>query len=61
RLLRMIYEKIRDSKKEIEICGEIAADPAVLSKLLEIGYRHFSINPYSIHPTRRNLLDWFDQ
>lgn len=60
RLLTMIFEKVH-GEKDIEICGEIAADPAVLNKLLEIGYRHFSINPYSIHPTRRNLLDWFSQ
>ncbi len=60
RLLTMIFEKVH-GEKEIEICGEIAADPIVLTKLLEIGYRHFSINPYSIHPTRRNLLDWFSQ
>jgi len=61
RLLTMIFEKVQHSDKEIEICGEIAADPQVLTKLLEIGYRNFSINPYSIHPTRRNLLNWFSE
>ncbi|MFH2132398.1 MAG: phosphoenolpyruvate--protein phosphotransferase [bacterium] len=59
RLLAMIFDKVRDSGKEIEICGEIAADPSVLGKLLEIGFRTFSINPYSIQPTRQSLLDWF--
>jgi len=59
RLLTMIYKKIHPSDKDIEICGEIAADPTVLEKLLEIGYRHFSVNPYSIHSTRRSLLKWF--
>ncbi|MBT4263497.1 MAG: phosphoenolpyruvate--protein phosphotransferase [Deltaproteobacteria bacterium] len=59
RLMTMIYEKVGNSDKEIEICGEIAADPTVLGKLLEIGYRHFSVNPYSIHSTRRSLLNWF--
>lgn len=60
RLLTMIFETVHQ-EREIEICGEIAADPAVLGKLLDIGYRHFSINPYSIHPTRHSLLDWFEQ
>lgn len=60
RLLNMIFEKVQE-RKEIEICGEIAADPAVMVKLLEIGYRLFSINPYSIHPARRYLLDWFSE
>jgi len=60
RLLTMIIDKI-GSRREVEICGEIAADPEILSKLLEIGYRLFSINPYSIHTTRRHLLDWFGE
>ena len=59
RLLEMIHQKTKDCGKEVEICGEIAADLSILSKLLEIGYRRFSINPYSIQTTRKNLLHRF--
>lgn len=55
RLLDLIYQKTKDSGKGIEICGEIAADASILMKLIDIGYTQFSINPYSIHTTRKTL------
>lgn len=55
RLLKMIYESVKKTGKNIEICGEIAAEPVMLKKLIEIGYRHFSINPYSIPKTKKAI------
>ncbi|MBU3915374.1 phosphoenolpyruvate--protein phosphotransferase, partial [bacterium] len=60
-LLNLIYEKLKDSGKEIEICGEIAADPSILSILLDIGYKQFSINPYSLENIRENLANRFSR
>jgi phosphotransferase system, enzyme I, PtsP len=59
RLLAMIFERTRQSGREVEVCGEIAADPVILNRLLDIGYRRFSINPYSIQTTRLSLLQRF--
>lgn len=56
RMLDMIYQQTRYGGKPVEICGEIAADPTMLSILLNIGFRHFSINPYSIISARNNIL-----
>lgn len=55
RLLKMIHDKIKPSGKDVEICGEVAADPFMLEKLLEIGYNIFSINPYSVTKTRKAI------
>ncbi len=60
-LLSLIHEKIKTSGKELEICGEIATDPSVLSILLNIGYKQFSINPYSLENIRENLTRRYSQ
>jgi len=59
RLLEEILTRTRHSDKEVEICGEIAADPAILNQLLDIGYRRFSINPYSLQTPRQSLFRRF--
>ncbi len=59
-LLDLIFQKTKDSGKKVEICGEIAADPTILSILLHIGYTHFSINPYSLENVRENLAQRFE-
>jgi phosphotransferase system enzyme I (PtsP) len=59
-LLDLIFQKTKHSGKEVEICGEIAADPTILSILLHIGYRHFSINPYSLRNVRNYLAERFE-
>ncbi|MCP4753718.1 MAG: phosphoenolpyruvate--protein phosphotransferase [Proteobacteria bacterium] len=59
RLLDLIFQKTKDCGKDVEICGEIAADPEILNQLLDLGYRQFSINPYSIATTRNNLVKRF--
>jgi phosphotransferase system enzyme I (PtsP) len=59
RLLELIFQKTKGSGKEVGICGEIAADPTILSILLDIGYRQFSINPYSLDMVREKLTQRF--
>ncbi|WP_022850026.1 phosphoenolpyruvate--protein phosphotransferase [Limisalsivibrio acetivorans] len=51
-LLQTVLEKVRSSGKQLEICGEIAADEKILTKLLRMGYRRFSVNPYVINDLR---------
>ncbi len=56
-LLRMIFEKISPSGKMIEICGEIASEKEMLEKLIKIGYKNFSVNPYSLGRTIGKICD----
>lgn len=60
-LLDLIYQKTRNSGKAVEICGEIAADPSLMSILLHIGFKQFSINPYSLRTIRENLIQRFEE
>ncbi len=60
-LLDLIYQRTKDCGKDVEICGEIASDPIRLSILLHIGFKQFSINPYSINNTRKNLINQFSE
>ena len=55
-LLRRILEKARILDIPVEICGEMAADPEVLVKLIEMGYRDFSVSPYAINELKYHLL-----
>lgn len=41
--------------KPVRVCGEIAANPFYAALLLGLGYRHLSMNPFSI-PTIRKLV-----
>jgi phosphotransferase system enzyme I (PtsP) len=54
-LLKDILEKARSIDIPVEICGEMAADPEVLVKLIQIGYRHFSVSPYAINELKYYL------
>lgn len=56
-LLDLIYQKTKDCGKEVEVCGEMASDPIRLSILRHIGFKQFSINPYSILNTRSFLVN----
>ncbi len=56
-LLQIIFEKISCSGKKIEICGEIASDKTIVKTLLNIGYRNFSVNPYSLSGTADAICD----
>lgn len=54
-LLSMILEKSKEIGIPVEICGEMAADPEMLLKLINIGYRHFSVNPYVLNELKYHL------
>jgi len=54
-LLKRILEKSRELDIPVEICGEMAADPEMLVKLIKIGYRDFSVSPYAINELKYHL------
>ncbi|WP_415238042.1 phosphoenolpyruvate--protein phosphotransferase [Seleniivibrio woodruffii] len=56
-LLRRILERAKSINTPVEICGEMAADPEILVKLIEIGYRDFSVSPYAISELKHHLLN----
>ncbi|PLX69766.1 MAG: phosphoenolpyruvate--protein phosphotransferase [Denitrovibrio sp.] len=55
KLLKEIFEKAKELEIPIEICGEMAADPEMLNKLIDIGYRDFSVSPYAINELKYHL------
>ncbi|WP_027389819.1 phosphoenolpyruvate--protein phosphotransferase [Chrysiogenes arsenatis] len=55
-LLQQVLLACRAAHTPVEICGEIASDHTILLKLIEMGYRHFSVNPYVINELRAFLL-----
>jgi len=54
-LLANILNKSKELGIPVEICGEMAADPEMLMKLIEIGYRDFSVSPYAINELKYHL------
>lgn len=56
-LLKRILEKSQNLGIPVEICGEMAADPEILVKLIEMGYRDFSVSPYAINELKYHLLN----
>lgn len=44
--LKLIIAKSAD--KEVRICGQLPIIPNMFEKLVDIGYRHFTVNPYWI-------------
>jgi phosphotransferase system enzyme I (PtsP) len=54
-LLKRILEKANEINIPVEICGEMAADPEMLIKLIKIGYRDFSVSPYAINELKYHL------
>jgi phosphotransferase system, enzyme I, PtsP len=60
-LLDLIYQKTKNSGKDVEICGEIAADPSLLSILIHIGYKQFSVNPYALGTIKSNLIQKYSK
>lgn len=55
RLIRFIIETAQKEKKEVTVCGEMAADPLSAIVLLGLGLRKFSMNPIFI-PRIKNVL-----
>jgi phosphotransferase system enzyme I (PtsP) len=56
-LLKIIYDKVSASGKHIEICGEIASEKKMINELLKIGYKNFSVNPYSLNRTINSVCE----
>ncbi len=48
RLLKYITVLLKDSKRELAVCGEMAGKPREAILLLILGYRHFSMVPWKI-------------
>jgi phosphotransferase system enzyme I (PtsI) len=55
RLIRFIINAAQKEKKEVTVCGEMAADPLSAIILLGLGLRKFSMNPIFI-PRIKNIL-----
>ncbi len=56
-LLRRILEKAQNLDIPVEICGEMAADPEILIKLIDLGYRDFSVSPYALNELKYHLIN----
>lgn len=56
-LLKRILERARAINIPVEICGEMAADPEILVKLIQIGYREFSVSPYALNELKYHLIN----
>jgi len=54
-LLERIFNKTKELEIPVEICGEMAADPDMLLKLISIGYRDFSVSPYAINELKYHV------
>jgi phosphotransferase system enzyme I (PtsI) len=55
RLLKFIIESAQKEKKEVTVCGEMAADPLSALALLGLGLRRFSMNPIFIPKIKKAL------
>jgi len=48
RLIARVAEAARDAKKPLSVCGEMAADPALVVLFLGLGIREFSMGPRTV-------------
>ena len=58
-VLKLIASTIRASRaagKSVNVCGEMAGDPAFTSLLLAMGLRSFSMHPRQIAPVKQLIL-----
>jgi phosphotransferase system enzyme I (PtsI) len=55
RLLHGISIGARRAKRELLVCGEMAADPLLVSLLVGMGFRAFSLTPAAIPMVKRGL------
>jgi phosphotransferase system enzyme I (PtsI) len=60
RLLKFIIDTAQREKKEVTVCGEMAADSLSAIVLLGLGLRKFSMNPIFI-PRIKNILRSVEQ
>lgn len=60
-VLRAIEMTIKNAKKagiQVGMCGEAAADPRLIPKLIEWGLDEFSVTPSSILLTRKAICEY---
>ena len=57
RILNFVIEVCRKEKKDIAVCGEMAADPLYALVLLGLGIRNFSMNPVFIPKVKKALRE----
>jgi phosphotransferase system enzyme I (PtsI) len=55
RLLHGVSVGARRAKRELLVCGEMAADPLLLALLVGLGFRAFSLTPGAIPMVKRGL------
>jgi phosphotransferase system enzyme I (PtsI) len=55
RLLHACAFGARRAGRELSVCGEMAADPLLVSLLVGFGFRHFSLTPAAIPVVKRGL------
>jgi phosphotransferase system enzyme I (PtsI) len=57
RVLRYVIEVCNREKKEVTVCGEMAADPLSALVLLGLGLKNFSMNPVFIPKVKKALRE----
>jgi len=55
RLLKFVIETAVKARKDVTVCGEMAADPVSALILLGMGLRNFSMNPIFIPRIKKTL------
>ncbi len=55
RLLRLIAVSARRAQCPLSVCGEMAAEPALVGLLVGLGFRSFSMTPAAIPAVKRGL------
>jgi phosphotransferase system enzyme I (PtsI) len=55
RLLRTIALRSRRARRDVSVCGEMAADPLLVAMLVGLGFRAFSMAPAAIPVVKRGL------
>jgi phosphotransferase system enzyme I (PtsI) len=55
RLLRTVALRSRRARRDVSVCGEMAADPLLVAILVGMGFRAFSMTPAAIPVVKRGL------
>jgi len=61
RSIRSIIRAAKEAKIPVGMCGEAAADPALIPLLLEFGLDEMSVSASSILKTRKIVSQWFQK
>ncbi len=58
RLIKQTIDNAKNAGVPVSVCGEAAADPALIPILAGMGCRRFSVNPGAVPEVRRTLSLW---